>query len=56
MLQAIERYMKQALVDKVPAVASAALVSSLHLMQRRCADVVRKLQKNKKYIFRSAAG
>jgi coatomer protein complex subunit gamma len=29
MLQAIERYMKQALVDKVPAVSSAALVSSL---------------------------
>ncbi|KHJ41518.1 hypothetical protein D918_08481 [Trichuris suis] len=29
MLQAIERYMKQAIVDRVPAVASAALVSSL---------------------------
>ncbi len=29
MMQAIDRYMKQAIVDKVPAVASAALVSSL---------------------------
>ncbi|CAG5104054.1 Similar to gammaCop: Coatomer subunit gamma (Drosophila pseudoobscura pseudoobscura) [Cotesia congregata] len=31
MLAAIERYMKQAIVDKSPAVSSAALVSSLHL-------------------------
>ncbi|XP_046742906.1 coatomer subunit gamma [Diprion similis] len=31
MLQAIERYMKQAIVDRSPAVSSAALVSSLHL-------------------------
>lgn len=31
MLQAIERYMKQAIVDKNAAVSSAALVSSLHL-------------------------
>ncbi|XP_067931298.1 coatomer subunit gamma-2-like [Watersipora subatra] len=31
MLQSIERYMKQAIVDKVHPVASAALVSSLHL-------------------------
>ncbi|KAI8763960.1 coatomer subunit gamma-2 [Biomphalaria glabrata] len=31
MLQSIERYMKQAIVDKVPAVSSAALVSALHL-------------------------
>ncbi len=31
MLQAIERYMKQAIVDRSPAIASAALVSSLHL-------------------------
>ncbi|XP_023946683.2 coatomer subunit gamma [Bicyclus anynana] len=31
MLQAIERYMKQAIVDKNPAVRSAALVSALHL-------------------------
>ena len=29
MLQSIERYMKQAIVDKVPGVSSAALVSSL---------------------------
>lgn len=31
MLQAIERYMKQAIVDQSPAVSSAALVSALHL-------------------------
>jgi coatomer protein complex subunit gamma len=31
MLQAIERYMKQAIVDRNPAVSSAAIVSSLHL-------------------------
>ncbi|QQP48955.1 Coatomer subunit gamma, partial [Caligus rogercresseyi] len=31
MLQAIERYMKQAIVDRIPAIASAALVSSLHI-------------------------
>uniref|UniRef100_A0A8C4NWH5 Coatomer subunit gamma n=1 Tax=Dicentrarchus labrax TaxID=13489 RepID=A0A8C4NWH5_DICLA len=30
MLQAIERYMKQAIVDKVPSVSSSALVSSLY--------------------------
>uniref|UniRef100_A0A7E4VWV5 Coatomer subunit gamma n=1 Tax=Panagrellus redivivus TaxID=6233 RepID=A0A7E4VWV5_PANRE len=46
MLQSIERYMKQAIVDKVPSVASAALVSSLHLLKknpefvRRCANEV----------------
>ena len=34
MLQTIERYMKQAIVDKNGAVASAALVSSLHLMKK----------------------
>ncbi|XP_029457150.1 coatomer subunit gamma-1 [Rhinatrema bivittatum] len=33
MLQAIERYMKQAIVDKVPSVSSSALVSSLHLIK-----------------------
>ncbi|CAK9831953.1 Coatomer subunit gamma [Anthophora retusa] len=31
MLASIERYMKQAIVDRSPAVSSAALVSSLHL-------------------------
>ncbi|XP_032895973.1 coatomer subunit gamma-2 [Amblyraja radiata] len=31
MLQGIERYMKQAIVDKVASVSSSALVSSLHL-------------------------
>ncbi|KRY75928.1 Coatomer subunit gamma-2, partial [Trichinella pseudospiralis] len=34
MLQAIERYMKQAIVDRIPAVASAALVSTLYLMKK----------------------
>ncbi|KAM6306971.1 LOW QUALITY PROTEIN: coatomer subunit gamma-2-like [Podargus strigoides] len=33
MLEAIERYMKQAIVDKVPSVSSSALVSSLHMMK-----------------------
>ncbi|OXB58052.1 hypothetical protein ASZ78_007711 [Callipepla squamata] len=33
MLQAIERYMKQAIVDKVPSMSSSALVSSLHMMK-----------------------
>uniref|UniRef100_UPI00398E660E coatomer subunit gamma-1 n=1 Tax=Pristiophorus japonicus TaxID=55135 RepID=UPI00398E660E len=33
MLQAIERYMKQAIVDKVPSVSSSALLSSLHLLK-----------------------
>lgn len=41
MLQAIERYMKQAIVDKNAAVASAALVSSLHLL-RKSPEVVRR--------------
>ncbi|VDN02569.1 unnamed protein product [Thelazia callipaeda] len=41
MLQAIERYMKQAIVDKNPAVASAALVSSLHLLRKNL-EVVRR--------------
>ncbi|VDM43956.1 unnamed protein product [Toxocara canis] len=41
MLQAIERYMKQAIVDKNPAVASAALVSSLHLL-KKSPEVVRR--------------
>lgn len=41
MLQAIERYMKQAIVDKNPSVSSAALVSSLHLM-KQSPDVVRR--------------
>ncbi|MBZ3884009.1 Coatomer subunit gamma-1 [Sciurus carolinensis] len=41
MLQAIERYMKQAIVDKVPSVSSSALVSSLHLL--KCSfDVVKR--------------
>jgi coatomer protein complex subunit gamma len=34
MLQSIERYMKQAIVDKLSSVSSAALVSSLHLMKQ----------------------
>ncbi|CAI4227897.1 unnamed protein product [Auanema sp. JU1783] len=41
MLQTIERYMKQAIVDKNGAVASAALVSSNHLMAKS-AEVVRR--------------
>ncbi|XP_072948441.1 coatomer subunit gamma-like [Epargyreus clarus] len=41
MLQAIERYMKQAIVDKNPAVSSAALVSALHLSST-APDLVRR--------------
>ncbi|XP_013792446.2 coatomer subunit gamma-2-like, partial [Limulus polyphemus] len=41
MLQAIERYMKQAIVDKNHSVSSASLVSSLHLM-RVSPDVVKR--------------
>ncbi|GBP24818.1 Coatomer subunit gamma [Eumeta japonica] len=41
MLQAIERYMKQAIVDKNPAVSSAALVSALHL-SNTAPDLVRR--------------
>ncbi|XP_044734358.1 coatomer subunit gamma isoform X1 [Chrysoperla carnea] len=41
MLQAIERYMKQAIVDRNSAVSSAALVSSLHLT-RIANDVVKR--------------
>eukprot|EP00118_Oscarella_pearsei_P025200 m.307724 g.307724 ORF g.307724 m.307724 type:complete len:877 (+) comp42710_c0_seq1:41-2671(+) len=33
MLQSLERYFKQAIVDKNPSVASAALTSALHLMK-----------------------
>lgn len=41
MLAAIERYMKQAIVDRSPAVSSAALVSSLHLT-KVSSDVARR--------------
>jgi len=41
MLQSIERYIKQAIVDKLPSVSSAALVSSLHLMKQG-PDVVKR--------------
>ncbi|GJQ71483.1 gammaCop [Trypoxylus dichotomus] len=41
MLQAIERYMKQAIVDRNSAVSSAALVSSLH-MTKIAGDVVKR--------------
>ncbi|CAG9530937.1 unnamed protein product [Cercopithifilaria johnstoni] len=41
MLQAIERYMKQAIVDRNSAVASAALVSSFHML-RKNPEVVRR--------------
>ncbi|OQR88152.1 coatomer subunit gamma [Achlya hypogyna] len=41
MLTAIERYIKQAIVDKNPLVASSALVSGMHLM-KNSPDVVRR--------------
>ncbi|KNC72566.1 hypothetical protein SARC_14876, partial [Sphaeroforma arctica JP610] len=43
MIQAIERYLKQSIVDRNPAVASAALVSSVHLLQQKATfDVVKR--------------
>ncbi|KAL5108947.1 Coatomer subunit gamma-2 [Taenia crassiceps] len=41
MVQAIERYLKQAVVDKSPAIASAVLASAYHLMQT-CPEVIRR--------------
>lgn len=41
MLQTIERYMKQAIVERNSAVSSAALVSSLHLT-KVAGDVVKR--------------
>lgn len=41
MLQTIERYMKQAIVERNSAVSSAALVSSLHLT-KIAGDVVKR--------------
>lgn len=34
MIQSIERYIKQAIVDKLPSVSSAALISSIHLIKQ----------------------
>jgi len=44
MLGAIERYVKQAIVDQHPLVASAALVSATHLFHKspECANIVRR--------------
>lgn len=43
MLQAVERYMKQCIVDRNPSVSSAALVSSLHMStQTGAGDVVKR--------------
>ncbi|CAG0888512.1 unnamed protein product [Cyprideis torosa] len=41
MLQGLERYLKQAIVDRMPSVSSAALVSSLHL-SRGAPEVVKR--------------
>jgi len=43
MVQSIERYMKQAIVDKAPAVSSAAVVSAYHMAaQGTASDVVKR--------------
>lgn len=42
MIQAIERYMKQAIVDRNPAVSSAALISSFHLCVRGSTEIVKR--------------
>jgi len=41
MMQSVERYMKQAIVDKLPSVSSAPLTSSVHLM-RQSPEVVKR--------------
>ncbi|OON18421.1 coatomer gamma subunit appendage domain protein [Opisthorchis viverrini] len=41
MVQSIERYLKQAVVDKSPAIASAVLTSAIKLM-RVCPDIIRR--------------
>ena len=41
LLQQVERYFKQAIVDKAPVVASAALVSGLHML-RENPDIVKR--------------
>ena len=51
MLQSIERFLKQSIVDKYPSVSSAALVSSLHLYHinreviKRCVNEVQEAMK-----------
>ncbi|XP_065910406.1 coatomer subunit gamma-2-like isoform X1 [Dysidea avara] len=42
MMQAIERYMKQAIVDRNPSVASAALVSAMSIVHKGGMDVVKR--------------
>jgi len=44
LLTQIERYLKQAIVDKNPVVASAALVSGIYLLQVRPAQLYLVLQ------------
>ena len=42
LLNQIERYIKQAIVDKNNVVSSAALVSGLHLIKAGCGDIVKR--------------
>jgi coatomer protein complex subunit gamma len=42
MIQAIERFMKQAIVDRNPSVASAALVSALHISKKGSGEIVKR--------------
>lgn len=42
LIQGIERFIKQAIVDKDPAVSSAALVSAIHLFHKGNKDIVRR--------------
>lgn len=42
LLNQIERYIKQAIVDKNTVVSSAALVSGLHLIKAGCGDIVKR--------------
>ncbi len=49
MLQAIERYMKQAIVDRSPSIASAALVSALHMSNKAIQVCNEKVVENKRF-------
>ena len=42
MVQAIERFLKQAIVDKDTSVSCAALVSAVHLYNQSCKEVVKR--------------
>ncbi|KAL9269538.1 Coatomer subunit gamma-like protein [Drosera capensis] len=56
LLTQIERYLKQAIVDKNPVVASAALVSGIHLLQVTNPEIVRRWSNEVQEAVQSRAG